>query len=111
MIEHGPRRPEAPSSILEDLLGRSERFMQGLLADHVKGAVERTLEWTFRRVIRFACAAASFATSMVFLLVAAVEGLKQAGVPAWMAYLIPGTAGILGGRLLLRRPEERRISR
>jgi len=105
MNERRFEEPEAAPSLLEDLFRKSERFVEGLVAERVRSSVGRALEWTFRRVILYLTAAALFATAAVFLLVAATEGLKQAGAPAWSAYLLLGFLGGLGGLLLLPRSE------
>lgn len=104
MNERRVDEQEAPPSILDELLRKSHSFLEGLLADRVKSSLDRALEWTFRRVIVYLSAAALFGTAAVFLLIAGVEGLKQAGAPPWSAYLIPGLAGAFGGLLLLHRP-------
>lgn len=106
MIDPRVEPPEAPPSLLEDLLRRSQSFVEGLVAERVKASLDRALEWTFRRVIVYVSAAALFATAAVFLLVAGTEGLKQAGAPAWLAYFILGLFGALGGCVLLSRPQD-----
>jgi hypothetical protein len=111
MSEHRVEEPEAPPSLLEELLRKSQDFVEGLVAERVKASLDRALEWTFRRVILYISATALFATAAVFLLVAGMEGLKQAGAPSWSAYLLLALLGALGGCLLLRRPEDRRAKR
>jgi len=107
MPENRVEEPEAPPSILEDLLKRSGTYVQGVVADHVKASVERVLDWTLRRTITYLSAGALFATAVIFGMVAGMEGLKQAGAPAWAAYLTFGLVGALGGSLLLPRPAHR----
>jgi hypothetical protein len=106
MTEYRTEETNAPPSLLEELLRKSQSFMEGLIADRIRASLDRALDWTFRRVIVYLSAAALFATAAVFLLVAGTEGLKQAGAPTWSAYLIWGLVGALGGSLLLRRPKE-----
>ena len=107
MPENRVEEPEAPPSILEDLLRRSGTYVQGVVADHIKASVERALDWTLRRTLTYIVAGALFATAAVFMLVAGLEGVKQAGAPVWAAYLGFGLAGILGGGLLLPKPAHR----
>jgi hypothetical protein len=106
MNEQRAQVPEAPPSLLEELLRKSQDFVEGLVAERVKASLDRALDWTFRRVILYVSAAALFATAAVFLLVAGMEGLREVGAPAWSAYLLLALLGALGGCLLLRWPRD-----
>jgi hypothetical protein len=104
MTEDRVEEAQAPPTLLEELLRKSQSFMEGLIAERVKASLDHALDWTFRRIIVYLSAAVLFGTAAVFLLVAGMEGLKQAGAPPWSAYLLLGLLGGLGGSLLLRRP-------
>ena len=99
-------RQDSPT-LLEDLLRRSREFIEGIVADRLRDSLERALEWTFRRALTYLCIAALFATAAIFAVLAGLEGMKQADVPPWAAYLTLGLAGALGGSLLLKQPRNR----
>jgi hypothetical protein len=105
MIQNRVHEPEASATLLEDLLRRSRAFIEGVIADRIRDSLEHMLDWTFHRVFIYLTGAALFATAAVLAVLAGLEGLKQAGAPAWAAYLLLSFAGALGGSLLLRRPK------
>ena len=86
-------------------LGAAHRTIAALAAPPL-AALLATAWISHRRLVpAILGSSALFATAAVFLLVAATEGLKQAGAPAWSAYLLLGFLGGLGGLLLLPRSE------
>lgn len=110
MEEDRVEEQEMRASVLEDLLRKSRELVEGVVAERVKSSVDRALQWTFRRIIAYVTAAGLFVTAAVFLLVAGMEALKQAGAPPWSAYLLLGLAGLLGGLLLLRGRNARQVT-
>lgn len=107
MHENRVEEPQASPTLLEDFLQRSREFIEGIIADRVKDSLERALDWTFHRMMVSLTVVALFATAAVFALLAGLEGMRQAGVPPWAAYLTLGLVGALGGSLLLKRPKSR----
>jgi hypothetical protein len=108
MIDPRVEEPQAPPSILEDLLARSRSFIEGVIADRIKASLERVFERTMMRVVACLISSVLFGTAAVFALIAGLEGLKQAGAPVWAAYLSLGLVGALGGGLLIRKPADPR---
>lgn len=104
MIDPRVQEPEARPSVLEELLAKSRSFIEGVIADRIKASLERFFERVTQRIIACLVASVLFGTAAVFLLVAGMEGLKQAGLPLWAAYLSLGLVGALGGVLLIRKP-------
>ena len=107
MHENRVEEPQASPTLLEDVLQKSREFIEGIIADRIKDSLERALDWTFHRMMVYLTVVALFATAAVFALMAGLEGMKQAGVPPWAAYLTVGLAGALGGSLLLMGPKSR----
>jgi len=105
MIDPRVQEPEPRPSVLEDLLARSRSFIEGLIADRLKASLERFFERMTRRVVACLVASVLFGTAAVFLLIAGLEGLKQAGLPGWAAYLSLGLVGALAGSLLIHHHE------
>ncbi|HVR83154.1 MAG TPA: hypothetical protein VMU54_02505, partial [Planctomycetota bacterium] len=87
---------------------RSRSFIEGVIADRIRSSLERLFERTMRRVVAGVISSMLFGTAAVFVLIAGLEGLKQAGAPVWAAYLCLGLVGALGGALLIRTPTEPR---
>lgn len=107
MVEQRTEESAAAPSILEELLRKSQKFIQRSIADRLRGSVERAYERALGRLVICLIGAAFLVMAAVFLLLAGMEGLKQAGAPTWVAYLSLGLLGALAGALLLRRPRDR----
>jgi hypothetical protein len=108
MIEEQVHEPEAPPSIHDELLKKIQDLLRGMVAERIKASVDRAMEWTFHRVIVYLTAAVVFSVAATFLMLAGSEGLKQAGLPSWGAFLALGFVGLLGGTALLKSLRDRK---
>jgi len=108
MIDPQVQEHETHPSVLEELLAKSRSFIEGVIADRIKASLERFFERMTHRVVACLVASVLFGTAAVFLLIAGMEGLKQAGLPLWAAYLSWGLVAALGGVLLIHKPADRR---
>ncbi len=97
-----PKKPLLDPAVVDDLAARTRKFLGEVARDYVKRPVEGLLRWVLGRAVAYLLAAALFITAAVFLLVGGVHGLREAGVPAWIAYLALGVVAILAGLILLR---------
>lgn len=92
----------APASMLDEFFrSLSGSLFQGLvqsLESGVRGWVGESLKRLAFSMIAVGIAIAS----SILLLIAAIEGLKQASVPPPVAYLITGLLGLASGFVLYR---------
>ena len=102
MIEKPAETNPQGVPLIEDLIRRSKEFLGGVVTEYVWQSIRRVLHGAMERLIVYLTAAALFACSAVFLMIAGTEGLKQFGLAPWMAFLLPGIAGVLAGWLILK---------
>lgn len=99
-VEEKKRRIEA--SFLDDLFRDLSRSMLNGLVDRVEGSARNLVGWSLRKLAFSVVALGMIITAVALILVAGVEGLREASLPPSLAYLIPGGVGLATGVLLLR---------
>ena len=102
MPEDSEPKPRLDSSTIDELANRTKKFLTELARDYVKRPIDELLGWILRRAVAYLVAAALFITAAVFLLVGGVQGLTEAHVPPWVAYLALGVIGLIAGLIVLR---------
>ena len=102
-MEDRSERPESRGpSMVEELLGRTRRFLADLVADYARRSVDDLLRWILGRTIRYAVSAALFIMAAGFLLLGGAKGLIVSGVPPHLAYLAIGATSLLAGVVTLK---------
>ena len=95
-------RGRGNGSLLDDLLRDAGSSLMSGVGERVSASLRDLLRGATRRAGRAAAGVALLGASLVFLLVAGVEGLKAASLPAPAAYLGMGMLGLIGGYFLTR---------
>lgn len=102
MIRVEARRRRIEASFLDDLLKDASRSMLrgglGLLEEKTRALIR----WSLDRLTLTIVALDLMVTAIVFLLLAGVEGLREASLPPSLAFLFVGVVGLGAGFLLLR---------
>jgi hypothetical protein len=93
------RRPGG-ETFVEEFLRVAGRSLGGSFVTRLKEAVRDGLREVARKLTTGTVGVSMLVAATVFLLVAGVEGLKAASLPAWAAYLILGVVALLGGGIL-----------
>jgi hypothetical protein len=101
MEDRSERRASRESSMLDELMNRSRRFLAGIIADYAKRYVDEFLRWMLGRAVRYAVSAALFIMASAFLLLGGAKGLIVSGLPPYLAYLAIGAASLLAGLVTL----------
>jgi hypothetical protein len=99
-VEEKKRRIEA--SFLDDLFRDLSKSMLHGVMDRFEGSVRTLVGWSLKRLALSIIALGLTITALILILVAGVEGLREASLPPSLAYLIAGSVGLLGGVLLFR---------
>jgi hypothetical protein len=99
-VEEKKRRIEA--SFLDDLLRDLSRSMVSGLVDRVEGSAREFVGWSLRKLALTLIALGLIITAVILILVAGVEGLREASLPPSLAYLIAGAVGLTAGVIMLR---------
>lgn len=98
-VEAKQRRIEA--SFLDGLFKDLGHSLCEGLASRMEDGARDVLRWLMSRLVLNLIAIGVSIIGIVFLLVAGIEGLKAASVPASVAYLIAGIVGLGTGLLTL----------
>lgn len=99
-VEEKKRRIEA--SFLDDLLRELSRGLLNGVVDRVEGSARNIVRWSLKKVAFSVAGLGLAVTALVLLLMAGVEGLREASLPPSLAYLIVGVVGLLSGILVFR---------
>ncbi|HZE96896.1 MAG TPA: hypothetical protein VE981_07710 [Planctomycetota bacterium] len=91
-VEEKKRRIEA--SFLDDLFRDLSKSMFQGLVDRVEAGARELVGWSLRRLAMSVVAMAIVITAATLLLIAAVEGLREASLPPSLAYLFAGLLGM-----------------
>jgi len=94
MIKVEEKRRRIEASFLDDLLKVLSKSMFNGLAERVEDGARGLLDWSLKKLALTLVAIGITVTAAVLLLIAGVEGLIQASVPSWVAYLIAGVVGL-----------------
>ena len=99
-VEEKKRRIEA--SFFDDLLrDAGKSFFRGL-AERLEAGAKDVVGWSLQRLAMSVVGLGILITAAILLLVAGVEGLKEASVPPSLAYLASGAVGLGAGLMLLK---------
>jgi hypothetical protein len=83
--------------MIDDLLQRTRRFLDGLIASYLKQTADDCWRWILGRAMRYIVSSALFIMAATFALLGGFEGLIVAGVPRYLAHLAIGTAALVAG--------------
>ena len=97
MIKVEEKRRKIEASFLDDLLKVLSKSMFNGLVERVEDGARGLLGWSLKKLALTLIATGITVTAAVLLLLAGVEGLQQASVPKWVAYLIAGVVALGGG--------------
>ena len=101
-VEEKKRRIEA--SFLDDLFKDLSKSMFHGLLERMESGAREAIGWSVRRLAFSIIAAGLIITATILLLIAGIEGLREASVPPSLAYLAAGLVGMaVGGGILLRK--------
>ena len=95
-------RGRGDRALLEELLRDAGSSLLNGFGARVSASLRDLLRSATRRAARATAGVALLGASLVFLLVAGVEGLKAASLPPSAAYLCMGVLGLIGGYFLTR---------
>jgi hypothetical protein len=98
-VEEKRRRIEA--SFLDDLLKSLSKSLLNGFAERVEDRARSLLGWSLKKVALTTIAIGITIAAAVLLLIAGVQALQQASVPASLAYLIAGIVGLAVGVAIL----------
>lgn len=101
MIKVEEKRRRIEASFLDDLFKDLSKSMFHGLVERVEEGARGILGWSLKQLALTLISIGLIVTASVLILVAGIEGLKQASVPEWLAYLIAGVVGMGSGGLLL----------
>lgn len=102
-MEERARRPSSRDpSLVDELMGRTRRFLTGMISDYVKRSVDEVLTWILARAMRSAVSTALFILAAAFLLFGGAEGLVVWGVPPYLAHLAMGATSLLAAIGILK---------
>jgi hypothetical protein len=101
MIKVEEKRRRIEASFLDDLFKDLSKSMFQGLVDRLEEGARGVLGWSLKQLALTLISIGIIVTAAVLILVAGVEGLKQASLPTWLAYLITGVVGLGSGGLLL----------
>ena len=99
-VEEKKRRIEA--SFFDDLLRDAGKSLFRGMAERLEAGAKDVLGWSLHRFSMVVIALGITITAAVLLLVAGVEGLKEAKVPPSLAYLAAGAVGMGAGVILFK---------
>jgi ABC-type Co2+ transport system permease subunit len=102
MPARSEHKPSRDSSVVEELLSRSRRFLAGMVADYVKLSLDELLQWILGRAVRYAFSTSLFIMAAGFLLLGGAEGLIVSGVPRYLAHLAIGATSLIAGFVALK---------
>ena len=97
MQERARRTSSRDPSVVDDLMGRTRRFLGGMIADYLKRSVDDVLQWILGRAMRTAVSTALFILAAAFLLFGGAESLIVWGVPPHLSHLAIGATSLLAG--------------
>lgn len=101
-MAESPRDPPPPeTSVLEDLLARTRKFLVGAACTCLRRPLDELLRWVLGRAAAYLVAAGLLVTAAVFLLIGGMSGLQSAGVPPPLAWTATGSTAALVGWLIL----------
>ncbi|HVR87655.1 MAG TPA: hypothetical protein VMU54_25235 [Planctomycetota bacterium] len=105
MIKVEEKRRRVEASFLDDLLKGLSKSMFNGLAERLEDGARELLRWSLKNLALTLVAIGITIAAGVLVLIAGVEGLQQASVPPFLAYLIPGIVGLAIGltMMLMRR--------
>ncbi len=102
MIKVEEKRRRIEASFLDGLLRDLSRSLLDGFVDRIEGTARDIVGWSLKKLLFSAIAVGLLVTAVVFLLIAGVEGLREASLPPSLAHLCVGTVGLLAGILIFR---------
>lgn len=99
-VEEKKRRIEA--SFFDDLFKDAGKSLFRGLAERLEDHAKDFVGWSLHRIVLTGIGLGITITAAILLLVAGVEGLKEASVPPSLAYLAAGLVGLGVGLILIR---------
>jgi hypothetical protein len=102
MIKVEEKRRRIEASFLDDLLkGVSKSMLHGL-AERLERSARGVVDWSLSRLAACIIAIGIAIAAAILLLMAGVEGLKQASVSPPLAYLASGLTGLAAALMIFR---------
>ena len=102
MEERSDRAESGGPSMVNELLGRTRRFLADLVSQYAKRSMDDLLRWILGRTIRYAVSGSLFILAAAFLLIGGAKGLIVSGLAPHLAYLAIGAASLLAGFVTLK---------
>jgi len=94
MIKVEEKRRRIEASFLDGLFKDLSKSMFAGLLEQAEDGARNILGWTLHRVALTFIAVGICVAAVILLLIAGVEGLREASVPRSVAYLIGGVVGL-----------------
>jgi len=102
MVERPERTESRGPSMVDELVGRTRRFLAGLISDYARRSVDDLLRWILGRTVRYAVSGSLFIMAAAYLLLGGAKGLIVSGLPPYLAYLAIGATSLLAGLAMLK---------